>query len=123
MTLRQTDSGAGSLAWVSAWQCHEGSGKGSCQHAWLQEDGGRFRELHEAHIARLAAESRLAEVQARLASASASAGQQVTPLIHLLRLQSARQSTPCRLCTGACCVAMLRMTPCASGTFGNHPAS
>ena len=52
----------------------------------LQEDGGRFRELHEAHIARLAAENKLAEVQARLASTSASAGQQVTPLIRPLRL-------------------------------------
>ena len=55
-----------------------------CQHAWLrQDDGGKFRELHEAHIARLAAENKLAEVQARLGSTSASASQQVTPVHHL----------------------------------------
>lgn len=42
-----------------------------------QDDSGRFRELHEAHVARLAAESRLADVQARLATTSASASQQV----------------------------------------------
>ncbi|CAL5221203.1 g3352 [Coccomyxa viridis] len=47
-----------------------------------QDDGGRFRELHEAHIARLAAENKLAEVQARLASTSVSAGQQVSKLEH-----------------------------------------
>jgi len=41
-----------------------------------QDNGGRFRELHEAHIARLAAENKLAEVQARLASTSMSASQQ-----------------------------------------------
>ncbi len=52
-----------------------------------QEDGGRFRELHEAHIARLAAENKLAEMQARLTSTSASASQQVTPLIHPLRIE------------------------------------
>lgn len=92
--------------------------RGNCQRAWLQDDGGRFRELHEAHIARLAAESRLAEVQARLATASASAGQQVTLPIRLLGPQSAFQLLCCRRSTGACCIAISKMTPHAPGTRG-----
>ena len=35
--------------------------------------------MHEAHIARLAAESKLAEAQARLTSTSSSASQQASP--------------------------------------------
>ena len=49
-----------------------------------QDDGGRFRELHEAHIARLAAENKLAEIQARLASTSMSASQQARLPLELL---------------------------------------
>ena len=54
---------------------------------------GRFREVHEAHIARLAAENKLAEVQARLASASTAASQQAS--VHSLH--------PCSAALRACC--------------------
>ena len=43
----------------------------------LRQDG-RAREVHEAHIARLAAESKLAEAQARLTSTSSTASQQAS---------------------------------------------
>lgn len=70
----------------------------------LQDDGGRFRELHEAHIARLAAENKLAEVQARLASASTAASQQAS--VHTLHPSSAAQR--------ACCEHALMSQPAVS---------
>lgn len=64
--------------------------KSSCH---LQDNVGRFRELHEAHIARMAAVNKLAEVQARLASTSTAASQQA----------SAHTSHPCPAARRASC--------------------